>query len=184
MTPLDAVVFTCDHLVIMTTAIETAVDAFRDTLVEQGALEGAAAVDAAEVGRRAALLVRSATAWQDHLGTLLDVRGVMEVLGVTTRQAVYDLVARHRLLGLPRQGGAMAFPAFQFDPGTGRPYGAVPEVLGLFTAAGVDAYTVATWLATGQDDLDGRSPASVLADPSATDALLTAAKRTAGRLSH
>ena len=93
---------------------------FRATLVERGALAGAAASDAAEVGRRAALLVQSATAWQDHLGALLDVRPTMELLGVATRQAAYDLVARHRLLGLARRGGGMAFPAFQFDPSTGR----------------------------------------------------------------
>jgi len=36
---------------------------------------------------RAALLVRSATAWREHLGELVDVQGVMRVLGVSTRQA-------------------------------------------------------------------------------------------------
>ena len=67
----------------MTSAIDTAVDAFRATLVERGALAGAAATDAAEVGRRAALLVQSATAWQDHLGALLDVRQTMALLAST-----------------------------------------------------------------------------------------------------
>jgi hypothetical protein len=41
---------------VMTSAIDTAVDAFRAALVERGALAGAAATDAAEVGLRAALL--------------------------------------------------------------------------------------------------------------------------------
>jgi hypothetical protein len=168
----------------MATAIDTAVDAFRATLVERGALAGAADSDAAEVGRRAALLVESATAWAEHLGRLLDVPQTMEVLGVTTRQAVYDLAARHRLLGLARQGGGMAFPALQFDPSTGRPYGVVPGLLSAFAAAGMDLYTVATWLATGQDELDGRSPASLLANPTAVPALRQAAERTAARLSH
>ena len=167
----------------MSTAIDTAVDAFRATLVERGALAGTADSDAADVGRRAALLVDSATAWQDHLGTLLDVRQAMELLGVTTRQAVYDLTSRHRLLGLPRHGGAMAFLAFQFDPSTGRPYNVVPGLLSTFAAAGVDPYTVATWLATAQDELEGGPPASLLADPAAA-ALGRAAERTATRLSH
>jgi hypothetical protein len=171
-------------ILVMTSAIDTAVDAFRATLVERGALAGAAATDAAEVGRRAALLVQSATAWQDHLGALLDVRQTMELLGVTTRQAVYDLATRHRLLGLARHGGGMAFPAFQFDPSTGRPYDVVPALLGAFAAAGVDAYTVATWLATGQDELDGRTPASLLGDPTVAGILVTAAERTASGLSH
>jgi hypothetical protein len=52
----------------MASAIDTAVDAFRATLVERGALAGTATADAAEVGHRAALLAQSATAWQDHLG--------------------------------------------------------------------------------------------------------------------
>ena len=168
----------------MATAIDTAVDAFRATLVERGALAGAEEADAAEIGRRAALLVGSATAWQDHLGILLDVRQTMELLGVTTRQAVYDLAARHRLLGLPRKGGGMAFPAFQFDPTTGRPLDVVPALLSTFATAGVDPYTVATWLATAQDELEGRPPASLLADPAAADALWRAAGRTAARLSH
>lgn len=168
----------------MATAIDSAVDAFRATLLERGALAGAGAVDAADVGRRAALLVQSATAWADHLGPLLDVRTAMEVLGVTTRQAVYDLVARHRLLGLPRQGGSMAFPAFQFNPATGRPYEALAVLLATFAAADVDAYTVATWLATRQDELDGRSPKSLLADPAAAGALRLAAERSAARLGH
>jgi len=168
----------------MTTAIDTAVEAFRATLVERGALTDTADTDAAEVGRRAALLVESATAWREHLGTLLDVRQTMELLGVTTRQAVYDLASRHRLLGLPRQGGGMAFPGFQFDPSTGRPFDVLPGLLATFAAAGVDPYMVATWLANSQDELDGQSPSSVLADPAAAGSLRAAAARTAARLSH
>lgn len=168
----------------MSSAIDTAVEAFRAALVERGALSDAAAADAAEVGRRAALLVEGATAWRDHLGPLLDLGETMGFLGVTTRQAVYDLVARHRLLGLPRQGGGMAFPAFQFDPGTGRPYLVLTTVLTVFAAAGVDAYTVATWLAAPQDELDGRTPVSVLGDRSAAGRLEAAAERSAARLSH
>ena len=171
-------------VVVVTSAIDSAVDAFRATLVERGALAGAAATDAAEAGRRAALLVQSATAWQDHLGALLNVRQTRELLGVPTRQAVYDLVARHRLLGLARHGGGLAFPAFQFDPSTGRPYDVAPVRLGAFAAAGVDTYTAATWLPTGQDELDGRTPAAVLGDPTAAGVLAAAAERTAARLSH
>jgi len=58
----------------MSTAIDSAVDVFRAALVERQALVGAGDADAAEVGRRAALLVESATAWREHLGDLLDVR--------------------------------------------------------------------------------------------------------------
>jgi hypothetical protein len=166
----------------VTTTIDRAVDAFRDTLIARSALIGAADSDAAELGRRAALLVESAGAWRDHLGPLLDVQQAMDLLGVTTRQAVYDLVSRHRLLALRRRGGVMAFPAFQFDADSGRPYSVIASVLRAFAAAGVDGYTVATWLATAQDELDARTPVSLLADPTADSSVRAAAERTAARL--
>ncbi len=167
-----------------TTAIDAAVDAFRTSLIERGALASAPEAEAAEVGRRAALLVGGASAWREHLGDLLDLRQTMDLLGVSTRQAVYDLVARRRLLGLPRHDGGMVFPAFQFDPTTGRPYEILPGLLATFATAGVDPYTVATWLATGQEELEGRSPAALLADPASSAALRAAAGRIAARLSH
>lgn len=168
----------------MTAAVDTAVEAFRETLLAEGALAGVATSDAVEVGRRAALLVQSATSWREHLGELIDVKGVMRLLRVSTRQAVYDLVSRRRLLGLRRDGGSMAFPVFQFDPATGRAYQVVGDVLAAFATAGVDPYTVATWLATAQDELDGATPVSLLGDPSSADAVVRAASRTAARLSH
>lgn len=168
----------------MSAAVDTAVEAFRSALLERGALADSGVEEAREAGRRAALLVGTGASWRGHLGKLLDVPQVMALLGVTSRQAVYDLVTRRRLLGLRRQGAGMALPAFQFDPGTGRPYRVLAEVLEAFGAAGVDAYTVATWLATGQDELDGRAPVSLLAEPSAAPALRAAAERTAARLSH
>lgn len=65
----------------MTTVLDRAVDAFRATLVEQHALVDATDGDAAEVGRRAALLVGSATGWREHLGELLDLHQVMDFSG-------------------------------------------------------------------------------------------------------
>lgn len=168
----------------VSTAVDTAVEAFRLTLLERGALVDTGVEEARAAGQRAALLVGTATSWREHLGTLLDVPQVMTLLGVTSRQAVYDLVARHRLLGLRRQGSRMAFPAFQFDPGSGRPYPVLAELIEAFGSAGMDAYTVATWLATGQDELGGRTPVSLLGEPTAAPALTAAAGRTAARLSH
>lgn len=168
----------------MTTAIDGAAEAFRSALSERGALVGVPDEEARDLGRRAALLVGGATLWREHLGDLLDVRAVMSMLKVTTRQAVYDLVTRRRLLALPRRGGSMLFPAFQFDSATGRPHPVVADVVNAFAAAQVDPYTVATWLATPQDELDGRSPVALLADSSSTPLIVAAAERAAARLSH
>jgi len=101
-------------------------------------------------------VVGSAASWREHLGELLDVPAVMTLLGVGTHQAVDDLVTRARMLGLPRRAGSMVFPVFQFDPAAGRPYPMIPQILAVFGEADVDAYTVATWLATGQDELVSR----------------------------
>ncbi len=78
----------------------------------------------------------------------------------------------------------MVFPAFQFDPTDGRPYPMIPQILTEFAEADVDPYTVATWLATGQDELDGATPVSLLPTPVSTTAVTAAARRTAARLNH
>ena len=168
----------------MTAAMDAATEAFRATLLERGALCGAAEGEARDLGHRAALLVGSVGSGREHLGELLDVPAVMSMLGVGTRQAVYDLVTRTRLLSLPRRSGSMVFPAFQFDPATGRPYPLIPQILMVFRAAGLDAYTVASWLATGQDELNGATPISLLASAGSAPRILGAARRTATSLSH
>jgi hypothetical protein len=84
----------------------------------------------------------------------------------------------------PVTAAAWPFPPSSSTPAPGGLIIVIPGLLGVFAAAGVDAYTVATWLATGQDELDGRTPASVLGDPTAAGALMAAAERTASRLSH
>lgn len=168
----------------MSTVVEVAAEAFGATLAQRGALAGATEDEARERGERAALLVGSATRWREHLGELLVLPEVMELLGVGTRQAVYDLVRRQRLLGLPRRSGAMVFPAFQFDAATSRPYPVVTDVLAAFADADLDTYTTATWLATGQDELAGASPTSLLTDPGAAARITAAARRAAARLSH
>jgi len=75
----------------------------------------------------------------------------------------------------------MAFPAFQLDAGIGRPYDVVPAVLNAFAIAGVDPYSVAAWLATAQDQIDGGSPAVLRADPATASKVQAAAERTAAR---
>jgi hypothetical protein len=139
--------------------------------------------EAEELGARAAELVGAGAAWHEHLGPLLDVHAVQSTLQVTTRQAVYDLVKRRRLLALKREGGGMAFPAFQFDPATGRPYPAVPMLIEIFSANGVDGYTAASWLATAQDDLAGALPRDLLGHEDQRASLLVAARRAASRWS-
>ena len=144
---------------------------------------GLTADEAAVLGARAAELVGAGAAWHAHLGPILDVRAVQTTLQVTTRQAVYDLVKRRRLLALKRDGEGMAFSAFQFDPATGQPHPVVALLIEIFATHGVDGYTTASWIVTAQDDLAGMVPRDVLDDEDQHKSLLVAARRAAGRWS-
>ncbi|MHB1510333.1 MAG: hypothetical protein ACYCST_10685 [Acidimicrobiales bacterium] len=111
----------------MTSAIDAALHAFRATLVQRGAVAGAAATARLRWAGELPCSCRARPpGWTTWVPCSTCDSQTMELLGVATRQAVYDLAARHRLLGLARHGGGMAFPAFQFDPSTGRRYDAAP----------------------------------------------------------
>jgi hypothetical protein len=164
----------------MSEALATATEAFEQTLRELG-VSGTAEADigdAAAFGRRAALAAAAGLLWRRHLGAMFDTRQVQDLLGGRTRQAVSDLVKRHRLLALPAADGRPLFPAFQFS-GSGRPFAAVAAVLEQFRGAAVDPYTIASWFATPKALLNGQSPAGH--DPQLVE---QAARRTAARLSH
>lgn len=143
--------------------------------------EAAELADPREIGRRAALIAAAAVTWREHLGPLLESKDVASLLGVGTRQAVADLRARKRLLGLERQDGRIVYPAFQFGA-DGRPFPRIPAILELFRGASVDAWTLASWFVTPQSALDGRSPAEWLAAGRDAERVLVAARRTAARM--
>lgn len=82
----------------------------------------------------------------------MDITGAMRLLAVSTRQAVYDSVSRHGLLGSRGDGGSIAFAAFQLGSATGRAYRVIGDVLAALASSGVDLCTVAAWLATEQDE--------------------------------
>jgi hypothetical protein len=124
---------------------------FQGTLRELGLAQGSPEVgDPAKLGRRAALVAVAVAVWTRHLGPLFDARQVQELLGVGTRQAVNDLRVRRRLLGLPKEGGRVVYPAFQFGY-SGRPFDALPRILETFeTRAHIDPWTIASWFVTPQ----------------------------------
>lgn len=61
-------------------------------------------------------------------------------------------------------GGRQLFPAFQFDPDTGRPRPAVATVINSLRSVGVTGWALALWWATPHDSLAWERPADVLAD--------------------
>jgi len=118
--------------------------------------------DPVVVGRRAALVAAAGQVWTDQLGPFYDSDAVRKLLGGVSRQAVSDRARRGVLLVLRTGAGRLVYPAFQFDRnGTVR---GLPDVLAVFDLDDISAWTVASWLATPDPDLDGRRPVDALRD--------------------
>jgi hypothetical protein len=166
----------------VTSAIATATASFRRTLNQLGLdSEEQALDDPTLFGRRAALLAAAETLWARHLGDLLSLQDVQALLGVTTRQAVHDLVQRGRLLGLPMRNGRVVYPRCQFGP-SGRPYPALAGVLAAFRAVEANPWTIASWLTTEQAELEGLTPVDWLGRDDDAARLIEVARHSAAPL--
>ena len=166
----------------MTNSIATAVASFRRTLSRLGIEDDDRALgDPTLFGQRAALLAAAETLWGRQLGDLLGLKDVQALLGVTTRQAVHDLVQRGRLLGLPTREGRTVYPRFQFGP-DGRPHAALGRVTAAFRAVEADPWTIASWFTSAQPELDGLTPAEWLARGCDGERLIEVASHSAAPL--
>jgi hypothetical protein len=168
----------------MSHATAVAARAFERTLEQLEQQENAPGLgDPAALGRRAALLATAEAVWGRHLGPLFDVEQVKAVLAVGSRQAVSDLAKRGRLLALDASGGRKLYPAFQFGP-EGRPCPELARVLAAFEGAVETPYTVASWLVSPQDLLEGETPAAWMRARRDPERLHEAARRAAAALAH
>src|SRR5919205_4417766 len=133
-------------------ALDTAAASFKATLRELGLSGDEPELgDAARLGQRAALVAAAAAVWQKQLGPLLEMRHAQQLLGVGSRQAVHDLIQRHRLLALQTEDRRTLVPLFQFSE-AGRPYESVPPILRTFAEAEATGWTVASWFTTPSPD--------------------------------
>jgi hypothetical protein len=163
--------------------LATAASVFEGTLKELGFSGTEPELgDLAQLARRAALLAVAGALWRRHLGPLLDSRQVRELLGVGTRQAVHDLVKRHRLLGLPATDGQLRFPVFQFSE-SGRPFEALPAILEVFSSVPVSPWTVASWFVTPQPELADSTPVERLRVNERDEQVIDVARHSAEPLS-
>jgi hypothetical protein len=168
----------------MSHAAALAALAFERTLEELERQENAPDLgDPAALGRRAALLATAEAVWGRHLGPLFDGEQARAVLAVSSRQAVSDLAKRGRLLALDAAGQRKLYPAFQFGP-DGRPYPELARVLTIFEGIVETPYTVASWLVSPQDLLEGETPAAWVRSRRDPERLFTAARRAAAALAH
>lgn len=158
--------------------------AFERTLEELERREDAPDLgDPAALGCRAALLATADAVRGHQLGPLFDIGQVKILLGVDSRQAVSDLTKRGRLLALGISAQRKLYPAFQFGPG-GWPYPELASVLAIFAGVIETPYTVAFWLISPQDLLEGETPLAWMRVRRDSERLLEAARRAAAPLAH
>jgi hypothetical protein len=166
----------------MSAALDTAAAAFKATLRELGLSGDEPELgDATRLGQRAALAAAASALWQRQLGPLLEMRQAQQLLGVGSRQAVHDLIQRHRLLALTTDDRRTLIPLFQFRE-TGRPYQAVPPVLRIFAKAEATGWTIASWFTTPTPDLDGQTPIAWIKAGGDLDRVADAARAAAAPL--
>src|SRR3984893_17799718 len=95
----------------MSAGLDTAAASFRATLAELGLSGDEPELgDAARLGQRAALVAAAGALWRGQLGPLLDMRQAKDLLGVSSRQAVHDLIQRRRLLAVTTEDGRTLIP--------------------------------------------------------------------------
>jgi len=170
------------YTVTMSAALDTAAGSFMATLRELGLSGDEPELgDAARLGQRAALVAASSALWRRQLGPLLDMHQAQELLGVGSRQAVHDLIQRHRLLALSTEDRRTLIPLFQFTQ-TGRPHEAVPLILHIFGEAEATGWTVASWFTTPGADLEDQTPIAWIAALRDLDTVLEAARAAAAPL--
>jgi hypothetical protein len=79
-------------------------------------------------------------------------------------------------------GGRQVYPAFQFDPDTGRPRSAVAKVISALRPVGITGWALASWWATPHDTLAWQRPVDRLADdPDAVERAAATDAATLGR---
>lgn len=102
--------------------------------------------------------------WGPAIGPVFRTDQVRVLLGGVSRQALNDRVKRSTLFALKTRDGVTVYPAWQFTDGQVLP--GLAEVLKVFAADEhgeiVDGWTLASWLRTGLDELDGGSVADRL----------------------
>jgi hypothetical protein len=166
----------------MSAALDTAAASFKATLAELGLSGDEPELgDAARLGQRAALVAAAGALWRGQLGPLLDMRQARELLGVSSRQAVHDLIQRHRLLAVSTEDGRILIPVFQFTE-AGRPYEAVSTIVRIFAEVEATGWTIASWFTTPTAELEDHTPIAWVKAGRDVDIAIAAAQAAAAPL--
>ena len=119
--------------------------------------------------------------WNETLGPFYGPGKVARVLGGVSRQAIADRRGRSTLLGLKTADGKWVYPAFQFDAHH-KVLEGLPDVVRCLRSTDLDDWTLASWLMTSRQELEGLSVVRWLAEGRAKDRPLVLARQAADRL--
>lgn len=119
-------------------------------------------VDDIEAAARAAVdaLVDTGAFWQEHIGPVYDAKTVAVILGTPDKPVSRQAVSKRPLLALRTGNGRVYYPAFQFA--NGQPLLGLADLLTVIDEDLVSRWTLASWLVSPEDDLDGGSPIDAL----------------------
>jgi hypothetical protein len=137
---------------------------------------------AARVGEEVARVALGHLRWRLAAGECLTTSDLVEMWGIT-RQAIAKRVKCGSLLGLPGRGTTY-FPRWQFDDALPDLRPVVSQILKIFGhhMGQVDPMIVASWAATPQPELRGRTPREWIQHGKDEECLLRAANAAAREL--
>lgn len=143
--------------------VDRAAEAFRDRLAELVENYGLPQDEPGPLGERASLNAAAAAVWTSQVGPFLDTDGVSRILNGVSRQAISQRVRAGRLLALRTGNDRLVYPLWQFRQGVVLPgLGRVLQAAGIDPGRPATAWTLASWLVTGDPDLGG-APRDLLA---------------------
>lgn len=124
--------------------------------------------------------LKTRRSWEAHLGALLSHRQVLDLTG-WTKQALSQAVRNHRVLRLDGAGGTTYLLAGFDSQAPARPLPGLREALSPWAAVDPHGWAAASWLASPQPELGGRTPLEFLAAGEGAD-VAVAAQQAAARL--
>jgi aminoglycoside/choline kinase family phosphotransferase len=115
------------------------------------------------------------------VGGYVSVAEAVKILGVGSRQAVHQRIARGTLLAID-VAGQTVLPTYQFDGEHVR--SEFVQAAKLLARAGLSEIAVVSWFVTRQPELEGSTPAEWIAAGQDAALVYDAARHTAGTLAH
>jgi hypothetical protein len=121
--------------------------------------------------------------WPRLLGPLLRAEEVRELVGLSSLEALDDLVRGWRILALPTRQGGVVYPAFQFDH-DGQPHPSIAEVIEILAPVAITPYTIASWLMSPNEFLGDETPMQMLKIGRDPQRVITEARYAADHMAH